>query len=247
MKFDQIQFEEAAYDSVREVLAAARKCQELHERAGLSLPHRIQRMLGLISESSGSTPSGMSSRVPKPERGNVPSGAEPDWISIPLTDGIVATLTLALLRANGPMKSKDVQDRIVDLKPETKPGSVANVGTRFKANATIMSTPDGWQLLKPESAAIIHEGKLWGPAVVFTPPELATYRREAILHILKYFASGLQVVQIVQEINSCDWWTSGTVNKDMLKADLPILAELGKLIQVGQSRKWKLAPIEKTQ
>ena len=239
MNWDQIQAEEEAYQSVMALLAQARKCQELHVRAGFALPERVQRLLGLANENGRKqTP-----HISAPESRNPPKEAGADWIAIEPRDAIVTTVTLAVLRAtNGDaLRSKDVTDRVLELLPEATSGGVANAGTRLSAERVIDRGDDGWRLLKPERAAVIHDGRIWGPAAVFSSHEIAAHRREAVVHVLKQFPSGLQMIQIVEQLKNCPW-VHAPVNKDMLKLDIQALLEAKKVRRVGNTKKWQLAP-----
>jgi hypothetical protein len=247
MIVDPIQTEAEAYESVSVVYAAARKCRELHERAGLPLPPRIQRLLDPAPPTASVHSDGShSARIPAPEHASVPREATADWISVPIEEGTATTVALAVLRgANGdPVRARDVSDRVIELLPQTTPGTIANSGTRLSNDGTIARTDEGWMLLKMEKAPILHDGMLWGPDSVFAREELAAYRRMAILHILKHYPKGLQVVQIVEQLNACEW-VRATANKDMLKLDMQALMDAKKVRRVGNTRKWQLAPAER--
>jgi len=246
MKLDQIQIEEDAYESVKAVLAAGRKCQELHERAGLPLPQRIRWLLGVSPPNgTGIVEPRTTAHIPAPDRLNRPENAAADWISIQVSDAIVTTVVLAILRAaNGePVRSRDVTDRVMALLPNSTSGSVANAGTRLTAEETIMRSEDGWKLAKPERAAIMQDGVLWGPVGIFAQQDVAAYRRDAVLHVLKHFPKGLQIVQLVEQLNNCAWLHT-SANKDILKLDMQVLATDGKVRRIGNSKKWGL-PTEK--
>jgi hypothetical protein len=69
---------------------------------------------------------------------------------------------------------------------------------------------------------------------------MAAHRREAILHILQTFRSGLQTVQIVERLREFAW-VKAPVNKDLLKGDMDVLVGEGKVRHSGNSKKWVLA------
>jgi hypothetical protein len=248
MNFDQIQIEEEAYESVKAVLAAARRCQELHERAGLALPQRVQWLLGVAASPAATrTEVQPAARIPAPELSDRPKGAAPDWIAIPTKDATVTTVALAILRAAGePIRSRDVTERVMNLLPNSTSGSVANAGTRLVAEGLVDRSDDGWLLLKPERAAVLQDGRLWGPQGIFVKQEVAAHRREAILHVLKHFPKGLQIVQTVEELKNCLWLHAPT-NKDLVKMDMKALLDVQKVRRVGNTKKWQLAPPEKAE
>jgi hypothetical protein len=96
-------------------------------------------------------------------------------------------------------------------------------------------------LLKVEKAGLVRDGRLWAPPGVFAKPEMAAHRREAILHVLKHFPTGLQTVQIVEQLRNCSW-LHAPVNKDLLKLDMESLLEAKKVRRRGNTKKWELAP-----
>ena len=250
MKLDQIQIELEAYASIAATLEAGRRCQELHERAGLPMPPRIQWLLGISPPPNGAPgpENKANAHIPAPDHLNRPAEAGSEWISIRVSDAIVTTVVLAILRAaNGePVRSRDVTDRVMELLPNSTSGSVANAGTRLSTDEVIARSEDGWKLVKPEKAAIMQDGLLWGPIGIFAQQDIAAYRRDAILHVLKHFPKGLQVVQIVEQLRSCQWLHTAA-NKDILKLDMQVLMVARKVRRTGNPRKWQLAPPEKAE
>ena len=77
-----------------------------------------------------------------------------------------------------------------------------------------------------------------GPREIFQKSEIAGHRRDAILHVLSNFDSGLQTRQLVEQLGRCSW-VHAPVNKDLIKTDLEMLAELGKVRRRGNSKKWE--------
>src|SRR6266542_3258319 len=101
MNWDQIDAEQEAYQSVTALLEQARKCEQLHVRAGLALPERIQRLLGIATVNGNGktvTTARTIAHIPAPER-NAPKEATSEWISVNVKDAIVTTVALAILRA----------------------------------------------------------------------------------------------------------------------------------------------------
>jgi len=246
MNTDPIQAELEAYASIATVLEQAKKCQDLHARAGLPLPERIQRLLGLITDSGKAGTQRSVAQIPEPQRKKPPKDAGQDWISIVAGGAIVTTVALAILREAGgePLRSRDLGDRVISILPDATTGSLANAGTRLAAEGVIERTDEGWKLLKPERAAVLQDGLLWGPVSIFGKQEIAAHRREAILHVLKYFPTGLQIVQIVERLNECPW-VHAPANKDILKLDTQVLLADRKIKRVGNTKKWQLAPADK--
>ena len=124
--------------------------------------------------------------------------------------------------------------------PNVPSGSIFNVGAKLHGKK-ILRSDDGWTLIKPEYGGIISDKFLWGPKEIFQKTELAAHRREAIIHLLTVFKSGLQTRQIVDNLHKCPW-VHAPINKDLLKADLEILAAKDAVKRQGNSKKWILVP-----
>jgi hypothetical protein len=73
--------------------------------------------------------------------------------------------------------------------------------------------------------------------------DVAAHRRESILHILSGYTTGLQIVQIVDQLRKCSW-VHAPVNKDLLKADMEVLQEREKARRRGNSKKWEALKTE---
>jgi hypothetical protein len=243
MNFDQINAEQEAVQSLMELYAQSRKCQQLYERAGLTIPEALQRILGMNGNSQKATGHARTApSIPAPTRPNEPVGAEPDWIWINIEDATPTSVVLAILRASKePLRHKDVVDRVIKLLPTARIGSIGNIGTRLEGKL-IERTADGWRLLDQTKAGIITDDLLWGSPSMFNKQELAAHRRDAIVHLLTHYKTGLQTVQIVEELHNCSW-VQAPVNKDLLKADLEILRTKGK-IKRGSSKKWGITSKE---
>lgn len=241
MNRPQIDAEQEAVRSLMDLYEQAKKCQGLYGRARMGLPEPLQRFLGM-SENGAKFPAVRPERnlaqVPPPERNNEPQEAGPEWICIAVADATPTSVALAVMRsAGGSIRSRDVSERVVELLPNVPHGSVANIGTRLDG-ILIQRGESGWQLTKPDSAGVIHEGFLWGPPSIFGKQELAAHRRDAILHILKHFSTGLQTIQLVEQLRNCAW-VKAPVNKDLVKADMEVLQDKGKVRRRGNSKKWE--------
>jgi hypothetical protein len=245
--WQQIQAEQEAMRSYTALLEQARLCQQLYERAGMTLPDRIQRLLGVMPINGDARATTISAHIPALGYTPPPGEKATDWISIAIRDAQATAALLAVLRSTGkPVRAGDVTTKVASLLPNVNYGTVANAGTRLSEDGIIERMDDGWKLLKPEEAGVIHDGRLWGLPTIFGKQEIAAHRREAILHILKHFPTGLQTVQLVEQLQSCSW-VHAPVNKDLLKADMQILLEDRKVRRVGNTRKFALAQGEKVE
>lgn len=240
MNTDQISAEEEAVQSLMELLAHAKKCKGLYDRAHMALPEPLKRVLGMNMNGSGRS-TGVRPQISPIERSSRPPEAAEDWIAIEAKEATPTGIVLAILRASKePIRSRDVVARVTEILSETLGGSIANIGSRLEGKL-IRRTHDGWTLINPEKAGVLHNGLLWGPMEVFGKAELAAHRREAIMHLLDAFPGGLQIVQITDQLRGCSWVHAPT-NKDLVKADMEILAKAGKVRRRGNSKKWEIAP-----
>ena len=242
MSPDLFNAEQEALRSLMDWLEQAKKCQALYERAHMKLPEPLKRVLGM--ESSSEKPSG--SHIEPPDRPPMPPEAESDWIWISQEYATVTSVVLAVLRAaKAPLRAKDVSERVVAILPAVPYGTVANVGSRLN-DKEIQRTEDGWKLLHPENAGVIYQGNFWGPPAIFDKFELAAHRRNAILHLLRHFRTGLQTVQILGELQKCNSWVRAPINKDLLKEDMEFLQDKGKVRRRGNSKKWEVVAVQES-
>jgi hypothetical protein len=242
MSSDRIDAERQAITSLMELYEQADKCRKLYERAELTLPEALQRFLGMSEQAakqSVNRPMGNTVKIPEPAKKDGPDGANSDWVSIDAASASATAIALAVLRGAGAaVRPKDLFQRVTDVLPGVPSGTLANIGTRLGGDV-IARGEDGWRLSKPEMAGILYAGRLWAPLSILTKQELAAHRREAIFHVLKHFPTGLQTVQLVEQLQNCEW-VHAPVNKDLLKADMEALAQDGKVRRRGNSKKWEI-------
>ena len=237
MVIDRIDEESNAVQSLAALYEQARQCRDLYQRAQMGLPEALQRFFGMNGNSHKAA--GKGANIPPLPRLNPPEEAGHDWLWIDVTQAGATSIVLAVLRANKePLHPRDIFERVTRYLADCTSGSISNIGTRLDGTV-IERTDDGWKLLQPEKAGIIRDGRLWGPASVFSKTELAVHRRDAILHLL-HALGGLQIVQIVEQLRNCNW-VNAPVNKDLVKADMAILLAAGKVRRVGNSKKWAIA------
>lgn len=241
MSADLFNAELEAQRSLLELLEKAQQCKMLYERAHMALPEPLKRVLGL--NSNGAKSGG--SYIAPPDRPSLPAEGEADWIAIRIPDATPTSLALAILQqAKRPVPAKDVIEQITSAKPEVTRGSIANIGTRLTKQGLIRRTSEGWELVSRESAPLLHKELLWGPKTIFGKYELAAHRREAILHILSSFPTGLQTVQLVGELRKCSW-VQAPINKDLVKEDMEALQADGRVKRRGNSKKWEIVEVAK--
>ena len=102
-----------------------------------------------------------------------------------------------------------------------------------------MRDDEGWRLT-PQGVAVapMLRGKhLYGPASFFSVHEIAWYRREAIVHLLASVPGGLQIMEIVRELEELDW-VPGPKVKDSVKADVVALQEDKRTTRDEATKKW---------
>jgi hypothetical protein len=233
--------EREAVKSLMDLYDLAKRCQQLHEAASLPVPDPLKRFLGMSDHQGTGTATKREASVEPPFH-QPPPEAEGDWVSIPVAEASVSSVALAILRQAGMMRARDLNEAVLAILPEATAGSVANMGTRLQGTV-IDRTEDGWKLLDTEAAGIITDDRLWGPISVFGVHDIAAHRREAILHILSTYPTGLQIVQIVEQLRKCSW-VHAPVNKDLLKADMEVLQRQDKARRRGNSKKWEAVSAE---
>jgi hypothetical protein len=228
-----------AYQSLIKLFDQIEECRRLFERAGLPIPEQVK--LFTVNSNGSGKPNVPRARIEPIHRNSRPLEADDEWISIDISEANATSLVLAVLRAAGqPIKAGDVIEQVMKLNAKVPRGSVHNIGTRLDGRE-IRRAEEGWSLIHPEKAPIAHDGYIWGPKESFEKQELAAHRREAILHILRCFPSGMQIVQIVDQLRGC-YWMKAPATKDLLKADMDLLEGHGKVRRISNSRKWEVAP-----
>jgi len=238
VRIDPVKAELEAYESLTKLLNQAEESRRLFERASLAIPETLKRLFG--SNGTGSFSARM--YIPPIERRTRPLEAFDNWLSIPVRDATPTSLVKAFLRSNTePVSPKRMVELVTAHLSSVPAGTVYNVGARLSTTGKIHRDSSGWTLKDKEKAGIIHDAFLWGPEDIFEKSELAAHRREAIIHLLSLNKSGLQIVQVVENLQGCVW-VHAPVNKDLLKADFEELRNAGKVRRVGNSKKWELAP-----
>jgi hypothetical protein len=224
-----------AYQKFAQVLADLEASKKLFEQAGEPLPEQLREFFGVNRSNGRSSESAVS--IPYPRRKSHPVEATDDWISVELSELSATSLVLAVLRAAAkPVIAKDVIEMVTEINPHIPRGSIHNIGTRL-GGKLINRTDDGWSLIDPSKAGIISDGYLWGPKDIFDKTEIAAHRREAILCILKGFQSGLQTVQIVDQLRGTKWMQA-PASKDLVKGDMDLLEAHNRVRRISNSRKW---------
>lgn len=237
MNNDLFSAEMEATQSLVELYAQAKKCQALFERAHMALPEPLRRVLGMNgTEERSSAPA----NIAAPTKPPMPVDATPDWIWINAKSAAPAAIVLALLReSKSAVRPKELIDRVTTLL-DVPAGTVYNVGPRLEAKGIIKRSDDGWELVKRDAAGLIHKGYFWGAPSAFGKYDLAAQRREALLHVLGFHPTGLQIVQILQQLKRCSW-VAAPVNKDLVKEDIQALVDEGKVERQGNTKNWKIA------
>jgi hypothetical protein len=238
MAFDLLTAEQEAIQSLSDLIAQAKRCQALHERARMTLPEPLKRMLGLSTNGSGKV---AVANVSPPERPPLPIGAGSDWVSIPATAAYPQSLILAFLRnADAPVPVAHLIASAQAIQPDIRKGSIHNIGTRLERNELITRSKEGWELLTPEEAPILDQELIWAPAKILTMQELAAHRREAVLHLLKTFRTGLQTSQLIEVLQNCPW-VHAPVSKELVQDDVELLSKApAKIKRRGASKKWEV-------
>ncbi|HLG13029.1 MAG TPA: hypothetical protein VJH03_00675 [Blastocatellia bacterium] len=244
MNYDRIDAEQEAARTYVDLIEMVKKCQAAYERAHMELPTSLRGFFGMNgTKEKATTPAG----IPPPQRPEPPLDAEPDWVCIDSAKAGATNIALAILRAaDEPVRARDLVRDVTAILPSVRGGTIANIGNRLEGDI-IRRTKDGWELIKQERAGILRDGLFWGPPSIFTKQELAAHRRDAILHILKFYESGLQTSQLLEQLRNCSSWVRAPINKELVQDDVEILRKEEKVKRRGASKKWELAMPKKEQ
>ena len=225
-----------AYAKLSEWLRQADQLRLMFEQARSPLPDVLQR----LTRSNGYAPAAASGATSdfKVQR---PPDVDPDWIWIDLKEVTPGTLALALLReSEAGMTARELQQKMRELGMDVSLGTIANVGTRAYENGYITRDDDGrWTLEQKERAGVLREDLVWAPPSTLQMQEAASYRRHAIVHLLKQNPVGLQQMQIVAQLRQQELVPSSIpVNKSLVKADLEAM-DGSRVSRRGNSKKWE--------
>jgi hypothetical protein len=236
MSYDQLNAEMDAVQRFIRLIEQAKECKIAYDHARMPLPESLQHFFGM----NGAKPEEkLPSHIPPPERPEMPPGGEDDWIWISVEKAGATNVTLAILRgANEPIRARDLVATVMNILPDVHRGTIANLGNRLEGD-TIERSKEGWSLINPEKAGLISGGLFWGPPELFTKQELAAHRRDAILHVLSFFQSGLQQTQLAEQLRKCPW-VRAPVNKELVQDDIEILRSEGKIRRRGTTTKWEI-------
>ncbi len=236
MNTERLDTETEAYSAFSELLKQARKVRGLFEISGLPLPDPLTRLIGDGKGAESQPPRMTISPPDSPER---PPEAAPDWLWVDMKDLSVTILVFGLLRnQTEPTTPKALFHEIRKHLPGANQGSIFNCCSR-EAGSTLEKVGKGWVLKNKAVAPILYKGRAWGARPVFGKYELAAHRRYGILHLLRMYPSGLQILQATEYLRSAPW-CQAPVSKDLVKMDMKILSDEELVSRRGNSRKWAL-------
>jgi len=232
--------EARALESLTRLLKAAEECRTLFDEARMDYPAPLRRMLG-ERDSFGDSPGPVARAIKiSPPDITRPAGVPDGWIHVPIEALGPQTAVLGVLRgASEPMPVKQVVSEVKSRIPSVSDGSINNVGTRLDERNIIARAEDGWRLIDKSRAPLLNGTRAWGADSMFQTQELAARRREAVLHVLSLFPTGLMSAQLLEQMERCAWLKT-PLSKDLIKADMEELQETGKVKRSGNSRKWIL-------
>jgi len=231
-----------AYTALAELLREAERVRALFQANGLELPGPLDRLFESGRGAIGNHRAPRRDSIPAPVGPDPPEGYRDDWLWLPLTALGVRSLSLGILRAlGGTAPTRQIIDAIVKLKPDQNEVSIMNLGPALEKSGHIRRGESGWELTDASHAPLVSGEYAWGPAGIYGKAELAAHRRAAIIHLLalSYNRSGLQIVQITEQLRGCSWMHA-PCTKDLVKMDLAHLKEEGLVRRVGNGRKWEL-------
>ena len=235
---DKFQLDLEAQQSLTKLYEQAQVTRDLFRRAGQAMPERLRLFLGMNSNGTQE-----SSNVKSPPRPRAPKEANEDWIFVPVKDAMAQSVMLGILKDNPrPMKPKEIIEAFRRFDPDINVNVVYNMGPRLKGKS-IETSDDGWVLVKRDEAPIIVGDYIWGLPKFLALQDIAEHRRNGILHILKFFDTGLELLQITEQLRKAPW-IKATVNKDLVKADISELLKADKIRRRGNTKKYELVKAE---
>lgn len=234
---DRLQREMEAYSSLSKLLDDAQRTRDLFVAAKLDIPAPLLRLTG---ENGKERPPAVVATIPTMELPPKPAAAGDDWVFVPMDGAYPMTLVKALLRnSGGAMKPRELVDAIQSLRPELGSGGVYNTGPRLEKAGIIEKSDHGWVLVEEDTGPILTNEGVWGHPKELQKQEVAAHRRALLVHVLSLYKSGLQVVQIVEQLKGCIQ-CKAPVTKDLVKADMLALQEEKRVKRAGNSKKWVL-------
>ena len=149
----------------------------------------------------------------------------------------ITNFVLGILR-HGPSKPSLIHQEAMQFDPEVRLMAVHNAGRRLEDDGVVKRDDDAWSLVDKAQAPLIFGDHAWGPPSIFAGKEQASYRRAFLLHAIRSFKGGLQVMQVVKAAEESADYKLTKISKDMVMDDLAIMKELGLVDKVEETRKW---------
>jgi hypothetical protein len=234
MQSDRVDAEIEGYRRISQLLSDARAVRTFFQQYSLPIPPSLNRLLGDMNDADGA-PRVVVPPLSGPRR---PDAAKPDWIWLPAPGASPQTLALAVLRREGGVAApKKVSDAVAAINSSINARSVYNIGPRLIEAGILERVPQGWRLSDMASAPVIDDGFVWGPAKILNKSEIAYYRREVIVHLLRSSPDGLQTMQITRQLGENPEAKRAPISKDLVKMDMERLKSDGRVRKVN-GRKW---------
>jgi hypothetical protein len=217
------------------LLDDAEACRDLYLQAGKPVPARLRRFL---SDDDAGLETETKIVVPPPVMPPRPSVAAQDWIWLDHVNLTPATAVRTVLQAaTEPMPVREVIEAVHRLGVEASEGTVANIGTRLHNLGQIVRSELGWKAQALGEVPVLYKGNAWGAPGTFDKTEVASYRRACLLHVFALSSDGLQPMQLLKTMETCDWFKV-PLNKDILKLDLENMIEDGAIKRIGATGKY---------
>ena len=230
--------EAKAYKAFLEWIDQGKLVLRLFDQYGIDVPPTLRAVTeGWNGNQSGPRP--ITLRAPdKPE---VPPKAKADWIWIDAREAMVRSVFLAVLNEGVPLPIKAIVERVHRILPKANRGSIYNNVAHLR-DRVIHKVGKNWSLMPNVPAPVLHKRHIWAPKEVLHEQEQAAFRRMAVRHALTVNPDGLQLMQIVRQLERVDW-LHVPLSKDLIKADLVAL-EKDRKVRMGSSKKWALVKEE---
>jgi len=206
------------------------------EREGVPIPKTLIRVL-INSDQNSQKKSVRKTRLRRPEEPDRPTRAGDDWIWIEAKEASLRTIVLSILNEGKTIPIKELISRVRGILPDPNEGSIYNLAGQEEK---IQKTDQGWKLAENIEAPILNGKYIWGTPTVLQKQDVAAFRRMVIRYLLETSPDGLQIMQVVRQLEGAEWLKDVPLSKDLIKADLFLMKKEKRARQIGNTKKWTL-------
>jgi Fe2+ or Zn2+ uptake regulation protein len=225
--------EAEAYAALGRCMEAGREAAEHFHEAGIPPPPPLARLLGIPLAGQDDV------ELPSLASPHKPLGAHPDWLWLPIRELSAATMILGTIRAaDGSMAAPEIVAQVTKRRPDFSPGTVHNALSRLQTQKDIKIGAVGVSLVDRATAPVLDDEYGWAPLERLSHWEVAYFRREVVLHILRHNPAGIAAFELRDALNNWKSPPVGTATKENVKADLEALSKENHVRVDKASKRW---------